>query len=695
MRAAIGLVAVLAAAGCGRATSHRPGLRADEPPSAPGPGQEGSRGQPPDPLAPLHAFEEERRRAVDFAHLPPSDHALGPDPIAVRRLPAATGRARFAGLLRGRDALVLLDASLHEVARAPAPALPTGLAVAADGEVFVSGEQSPQIARFRVEGDAIRPSGAVDLSAHARGLRDVAVGGEGGRTVVYAVEEHDGRLFAIDPAAPSAPTVRAAGAGAFRVARAGGAVLVDCLLDHTLAAFDLDARGLPGPAPRAVLRHDGPIWGFDAAATDDGLLLAAGGIEDHPLDRTGGSFGFIDSFVFLYRLARGALAFERIAAVDVSAHGAITPKALLLRAEPDGGATVTAAGYGGDRLVVLTFPAGLRGDPAVATRAILPGAAAMAGDGDALVLADPLLDAWLRVDASPAVPAPVPDAVPPRGAASRLGEALFFTNLMAPWNSSEGRLSRFTCEACHFEGYADGRTHHTGRGDVHATTKPLLGLFNNRPHFSRALDPDLATMVNNEFRVAGALSGHDPWFSAGEAGLAWTPLLGAPAADLDAIGLRRALMTFLMDFTHRPNPAVLGRTSFSARERRGAEVFAARCERCHAARLVTDDPASRVPFDRWEALVLSREGPIVWARDGYHRTGVEPYVHDLGARAPSLRRLYKKRPYFTNGSAKSLLDVLDRVRVRGDELLHDRAPDGFAPLDAEEQDALAAFLDLL
>ncbi len=143
---------------------------------------------------------------------------------------------------------------------------------------------------------------------------------------------------------------------------------------------------------------------------------------------------------------------------------------------------------------------------------------------------------------------------------------------MAPWNNSEGRLSRFTCETCHFEGYVDGRTHHTGRGDVHATTKPLLGLFNNRPHFSRALDPDLATMVDNEFRVAGANSGHDPWFTATEPSRPASPgrrLLGVPVAELDALGLRRALMTFLMDFTHRPNPRRPRRDS-SFTERRAA-----------------------------------------------------------------------------------------------------------------------------
>ena len=74
----------------------------------------------------------------------------------------------------------------------------------------------------------------------------------------------------------------------------------------------------------------------------------------------------------------------------------------------------------------------------------------------------------------------------------RMGEVLFFTTLISPHNSARGPLSRFTCETCHFEGYVDGRTHHTGRKDVRATTKPLLGLFNNRPHFSRALDRDLS-----------------------------------------------------------------------------------------------------------------------------------------------------------------------------------------------------------
>jgi hypothetical protein len=524
------------------------------------------------------------------------------------------------------------------------------------------------------------------------GLRDVALSTTPAGLVEYAVDEREGTLFATSMKSGGASKAVHACAGAFRVAAAGEQLVVDCLLDHTLAIFDRDRDAMPGDAPRATIRHNGPIWGFDAIATPAGLLLAAGGVEDHPLDRTEGSFGFIDSFVFLY-LAPPTGAPVQLAAVNASELGVITPKALWLRAGAGGGATVVTAGYGSDRLAEITWTAGFSAPPAVVTRAIVPGVASLAAAGDRLVFADPLLDAWTSLGGNLV---PVPDLGPHlRSPDSRVGEALFFTNLMAPWDLSEGRLSRFTCETCHFEGYVDGRIHHTGRGDVRATTKPLLGLFNNRPHFSRALDPDLTVMVNNEFRVAGSLSGHDPWFTMAETGLAWTPLLGASEGKLDAVGLRRALMTFLMDFMPRPNPAALGRSSFTPDERHGAEVFARRCEGCHEARLAADEPTTRVPPARWEELVLSREGPIVWAATGYHKTGIEPYVHERGARPPSLRRLYKKWPYFTNGSAKSLRELLERARFRGPETWHDRAPEGSEALGEGDAEAVLAFLQLL
>ncbi len=314
-------------------------------------------------------------------------------------------------------------------------------------------------------------------------------------------------------------------------------------------------------------------------------------------------------------------------------------------------------------------------------------------------MANPLLDAWVLSTPSGVRVQSVDDGLArTRSTASRLGEALFFTTLMAPWDKSDGRLSRFACETCHWEGYVDGRTHHTGRQNVHATTKPLLGLLSNRPHFSRALDPDMATMVNAEFGVAGAKSDHPAWFTLATRDFPWVEGLSVEDAALPPETLRRSLMTFLMDFTHRPNPSAAGRTTWTPLERRGAAVFGERCESCHEARLVADEPSSRVPFDRWEELVLSQADALVWAHADYEKTGVLPYVSEKGARVVSLRRLYKKHPYFTNGTAPDLADVLDRVRFTAGTpggFFHEGAPEGATPLRPDDKTALAAFLNLL
>ena len=48
---------------------------------------------------------------------------------------------------------------------------------------------------------------------------------------------------------------------------------------------------------------------------------------------------------------------------------------------------------------------------------------------------------------------------------------------------------------------------------------------------------------------------------------------------------------------------------------------------------------------------MSPEGALTWATDRRWKTGIVPYVHADGARVPALRRLYRKYPYFTNGTA--------------------------------------------
>ena len=632
-------------------------------------------------LAQLRSWEDTARRATDFAHRPPADRSLGPNPYRLARL--ADGRA--VGILRGADALVLLDARGGEEARVATPPSPTALLVDVDGVVWVGGTGSPEIARYRTS-PALAELDRVRLDGWT--VRALAEGGPGW---IYAADERTGAVtaLAVDRAARDAPPAvverreLARCRSPIELARGAHHLVVNCLYDHALVAHPIDGAGGPaGGAPAVRMKHDGPFWSVTAA----GDLVAAGGVEDHPLERKGGGFGYIDSFLYVYRLPEGT----RIAAINLSAAGVVTPK--WVRLEDAGGVPrITSAGYATGLIAEVELRGG--SDPEVKTRPFLPGTTDYL-PGQPALAASPLLDAWLVGDPSPVV-VDVPGAAP-RSLDSRIGEALVFTTLMAPWGSSDGKKSRFTCETCHFEAQGDGRVHYTGRGDVHAATKPLRGLWNNRPHFTRALDRTTTGMVHAEFRVANRWNGRDPWFEVGVADIPWLPAIRGAPARLGPVELRRDFMAFLADLTYESNPAVRGRTGFDARERAGAALFRDRCESCHRARLVTEDPATAVPFERWEELILSPAGPIVWASAEYQKTGILPYVHEKGARTTSLRRVAQKQPIFTNGSARTLSDVLDRARFAGERFLHEASGEKrVTALTQSERDALLAFLELL
>ena len=678
--AALGLAAAALAAACSSrsadATRREPSVEASTPitPSA----------SASDPIAELRPYEEETRRTFDFEKPPSAETGLGADPWALRRLPPpARG---WVGILRGRSAVVLLDDELHELARAPAPRSPTGLAIGKHGEVLVTGELSPVIARFAVRGTSLVALGEARVPG-VTGLRDITSSPAG---VVWALDERGARLLRVGPEGQVTASF-AVGHGAVQLLATAKHVVVLAVTEHELEVFTTDAAGMIAPGQSPVrLRHDGPMWGFDARETETGLVLAAGGVEDHPLDRTGGFFGYIDSFVFAYRVHDASI--ETLASINVSEQGVVTPKAIAIDAADREHVELFVTAYGSASGARVSLRNGA--PPVTAPRSLLPGIRAVERSTGVTAMANPLLDAWVLDTGAGIRVVPVAHEAP-RALASRLGEALFFTSLMAPKNTSTGALSRFTCETCHFEGYVDGRTHHTGRDDIHATTKPLVGLIGNRPYFSRALDPDLSTIAHAEFRVAGAGSGTDPFFAVDPREHGWLEHLGVTERT-EPLELRRSLMRFLSDFSHRPNPAVLGRArSFDESEREGARLFRDRCESCHSARLSADDAGTAIPFERWEAMVLSESAPIVWGSAGYRKTGITPYVHAEGARTPSLRRLYKKHPYFTNGSARSVDDVLDTLRVSGDATFHGKAPEGSTPLPVSDKRALHSFLELL
>ena len=564
---------------------------------------------------------------------------------------------------------MLLTSAGKTIATLPIPKGATGLSAEGD-RVAVVGEYGGEVRTYRALGDTLLAVDTQKLPG-AVALRDVSIAGDR----IYAIDEHNGTLY-------DGQRAQSLCRGPVALERSESWLAAQCIIDHSVVIWPIG--GALAEGWRIV--HDGPIWSVALAEHDDGTLtVALGGVENHKLDRSRGFFGHVDSFVYGYRID-GPVP-RPIGELNIAEHGVVTPKAIAFLKGQRQKDHLIVTGYGADRVAFVDDFKTVRAEP------LPPGSNDIAIAGDNVLIANPLLDAWMTLDGSMQ---PVGGPRPREHQREiHLGEVLFFTTLMAPYNNTDGAHSRFTCETCHYEGYVDGRVHFTGRGTVHATTKPLLGLFNNKPHFTRALDRDLTQVSHAEFRVAGQGSGHDPWFSLSAADRPWLRAFdksdGKPHQPVE---LRRALLRFLMAFNHRPHPLVYGRTAFSEQERDGARLFRDTCAGCHAARLITDDAASEVAFDRWEALVLDR-GPIVWASSEHQKTGVEPYVHEKGARTTSLRRLYKKQPYFTNGSAKTLDDVIARVRFAETRFFHDDAPSTARSLGKKEQAALLAFLRLL
>ncbi len=634
-------------------------------------------------LSELRSFEAGLRQTLVPEQQAPWLDSGGADPYRLAKLPGAGG---YVGILRGARALVVLDPDLNERSRFPLEEAPTALCLSQSNEALVASRYSGEILRLRVGTTQTHELQRYALAG--RGVADLACGERG---LVYALEADGSSLFTLDRQGRILDERRVM-RGGLRLLRRARYLLLSSLFERSLCVLQLDEQAVPARELGCV-RHDGPIWAFDAVEQASGLLLAVAGVEDRPLVRAHGEFENIDSFVWLYRL-RSTL--EQLAALNVGEHGLVVPKSVQLGVNADG-VRLTALASGSARLLRAVWPPDFKEPPQVSSEPAPPGASDALFEPERVVFASPLFDAWVRWDTSGARFTQVdPKTRPPLSA--RLGEALFFTELMAPENPSSGSHSRFSCETCHLEGGVDGRVHYTGRADVRVVTKPLFGLANNRPHFSRALDPDLSAVSHHEFRVAGAGSGKDPWFTLAVADFPWLRELGIREATLTPDELRRALISFFYRFSHAPNPQGRGRSAFSALESQGAKAFRDRCSSCHAARLFSDEPSSEVTFERWEALVLARNAPIVWARGDYETSGILPYVHELGTRIPSLRRLHLKPRFFTNGSSPTLEDVLLRFRFSATLAKHDE-PGASVPaldgLDEATRKALLAFLVLL
>jgi hypothetical protein len=611
--------------------------------------------------------------------------AFGVDPYRILHL---AGTGRYLILLRNASQIVMCDDDLRIIDRTPAPRHPVTLDLIGDDLLVVGGELSGTIGRYRIHSDGLTALPGLQLPDM------VAV-----RDLVYAEQVQS--LFLIDDFSrnlvqvrlPSSGDRQAAGhagqrtypidPGPLRILSVANHLIINELLAHTLLIVPL-CDGAPDFSQASRIVNNGPFWSVVAWEADEKLYIAAGGVENRPLDRRRGEFGNMDSWLFCFSLqkdSRGIFRWQapdrqdarRFRAVNLSERGVLTPKALVVDRTAGADTTLWVTGYGSGRAVACRI--GAAGIAVERQIDVMPGISdammVKSPNNASLVYASPLLDRVVKqaLTAGKASRPPVAATLdfPKAPRQSHLGELLFFTELMTPNNSSRGALSRFTCEACHFEGKIDGRVHFTGRRDIHATTKPVQGLANNVPLFSRGGDETLSSMVMAEFLVAN--QNRQGVFSIPKARFAWTA--GTPdwPQTLAPQTLRQGLVAFFVDFNPSANPWRIGHPQLTDGARRGLALFRERCADCHQP-IRSTRAGQGVAYPDWERWLTADNLDLIWGAPFYARTGVTPYVDPAGTRVPSLRRVWSKYPLFTNGSCKTIRDVLEAFRYEGTTVWH-------------------------
>lgn len=688
----------------------------------------GGAGEGPSPLAALLGYEKSLLQNDESA-LPQSNPAdrFGPDPYKILYLPE---QERFLVLLRGRSEVLLVDRSLNQlnlIDRKAAPSSPAGWTLAHDRFLFVGGELSPSVQLYEVTTRGILSRGSL-LPQGVTSIRDLVyvpslrslflLDGFNRRLVQLTLKPDWSSRRDLQFEQKSFPI----GAGPIQIRFLKNHLLINLLLDHSLLIVPL-IQGRPNFTLASRITHDGPLWGFDAFASEDSLTIAAVGVEDRPLNRLGGEFGYVDSFLFIYKVPldsavgiyrwppKGGGKAQRLTR-NLSQLGVVTPKAVRFETPTKnlaGLANLWVLPFGSGRLA--RFELGSSGLKLTGNFPVPPGTTDFlispekqkSGDGPSgnrdLILTNSLIDrvyllqvgkdgsSYHRFLRLPSVPSTL-------SRQSRLGELLFFTTLLTPHNRSEGELSRFTCEACHYEGTFDGRVHYTGRGHVFAVTKTLRGLANNVPLFSRAGDKSLASMVLAEFSAAN--QERKDSFNVAVENYPWLSEVDGMPPILTPYDLRVAFLSFFFDYRHRSNPRRVQSSKLSSKALRGLTVFRDRCEYCHLATVSTKETAS-LPAVQWQEWLESKDRDLVWGAPFYTKTGIEPYVHRAGARVPSLRRVQQKFPLFTNGSSPTLRHLLARFRYRELTAWHHYEPlfgavEGVRGLTADEIDSLEELL---
>ena len=222
--------------------------------------------------------------------------------------------------------------------------------------------------------------------------------------------------------------------------------------------------------------------------------------------------------------------------------------------------------------------------------------------------------------------------------ATELRGLRIFYNARDPRMSRDGYLS---CASCHLDGGEDGAVwDFTARGEGLRNTIALNGRRGTafgRLHWTANFDEihDFENDIRNRFGGSGLMTNAD--FQATEAPLG-TRKAGR-SADLDALA---AYVSSLDDFGRSPHRTAAGELTSAAAA--GETLFnELNCGSCHAGTFLTDGRRHDV------GTIATNSGK-----------GSNVALAGVGFKTPTLLGVWRSAPYFHDGSAATLADVIDR-----------------------------------
>jgi mono/diheme cytochrome c family protein len=278
---------------------------------------------------------------------------------------------------------------------------------------------------------------------------------------------------------------------------------------------------------------------------------------------------------------------------------------------------------------------------------------------------------------------------PARHTPRDLGEILFFSRALVPHNVATGERSLYACSGCHDDAHVDGRLHPARQNRFYSMTKTCRSIGNTQPYLFLGEVADVpafaANLVATHAQGAERGAGFDRYSttvrfpaSAGRAG----------SKRLNPDQIRAAMTAYLAAIPAEPSPWVRpGSTTLPAPARAGLAVFKRACASCHRLSRTPDSEAD-LPEAELERSLL--RGELALTSPGLHDVGIK-LIGPGGNNAPSLRGVWDNAPYFSDGSARTLEDVLARSS------LDPRSPQGHAAsgIPEGERAALLAFLRCL